>query len=94
MKQLSELTAWSHFEGVINGQFVIGRKVNDRVAICQSFTSNDKSYSVPVDFGNEYVDINSLSQEEIVNFQKSGWFNENFYKVYEDYENSLKAQAA
>ena len=86
MKQLSDLTAWAHFEGVVNGQYVIGRKVNDRVAICQSFTSNDKSYSVPVDFGTEYVSISSLNQDDIDTYRKHGWFNENFYKVYEDYE--------
>lgn len=91
---MCDLTEWAHFEGVVNGQYVIGRKVNDRVAICQSFTSNDKSYSVPVDFGTEYVSISSLSQDDITSYQKQGWFNEKFYKVYEDYENSLKAQAA
>lgn len=92
MKQkLSDLTAWAHFSGVVNNQIVIGRKVNDKVAICQSFTSNDKSYSVPVEFGEEYVNINSMNQTKINKFKKDGWFNENFYKVYEDCENSLRA---
>jgi hypothetical protein len=91
MKQLSELTAWAHFEGVINGQYIIGRKVNDRVAVCQNFTSNDKTWSAPVDFGTEYFSIKSLSQTKIDNYRKSGWFNENFYKVYENYGNLLKA---
>lgn len=94
MKKLSELTEWAHFDGVVNGQYVIGRKVNDRIAICQSYTSNDKSYSVPVDFGSEYVNISSLNQDDIDSYRKQGWFNENFYRVYEDYENSLKSQAA
>jgi len=91
MKQLSELTAWAHFRGVVNGQTVIGRKVNDRIAICQNFTSNDKSWSAPVDFGDEYFQIRSMTQDEITGFKKSGWFNSNFYKVYDEYERNLKA---
>ena len=91
MKQLSDLTAWSHFSGVVNGQCIIGRKVNDRVAICQNYTSDDKTWSAPVDFGTEYFSIDSLNQDEIDTYRKSGWFNENFYKEYDRYDNLLKA---
>lgn len=92
--QLNELTEWAHFRGVVNGQTVIGRKLNDRIAICQNYTSNDKDYTVPVEFGLEYAFIRSLNADEILNLKKSGWFNERFYKIYEEYENRLKQQAA
>lgn len=90
MKQLNQLTEWSHFKAIVNNQTVIGRKVNEDVAVCQNFSSNDKTWSVPVNFGKTYFPIDSLSQDEITNFKKAGWFDEKFYKVYEDYESKLK----
>lgn len=94
MKQLKDITAWSHFSAVVNGNTVIGRKVNDRVAICQNFSSNDKDWSAPVDFGLNYYLISTFNPHTITRYKKAGWFNEHFYKVYEEYENSLKDQAA
>ena len=91
MKQLSDLTAWSHFKAVVNNQIVIGRKVNDDVAMCQNFSSNDKDWIAPVNFGKTYFPIDSLSQDEITNFKLDGWFNEKFYREYDRYDNLLKA---
>lgn len=94
MKQLKDITAWSHFIAVVNDQTLIGRKVNDDVAVCQNFTSNDKSWALPAYFGSTPYKIRPLSQTAINRYKKAGWFNEHFYKVYDNYENSLKAQAA
>ena len=91
MKRLEQLTEWSHFKVVANNQIIIGRKVNDTVAVCHNFTSNDKNWVAPVGFGKDLYPFESLNMEEIRNFQKAGWFNEKFYKEYEDYENLVNA---
>jgi hypothetical protein len=92
MKQLQDITEWSHFSAVVNGNTIIGRKVNDRVAICQNFTSNDKDWSAPVEFGLNYYHIRTFNQDTITRYKKDGWFNENFYKVYDRYERILKLE--
>lgn len=93
-QQLRELYTVKYFSVIINNQRIIGKRINDRIAVCQSYTSNDKNYCAPADFGTEYYFITPLEYDDVLTLKKAGWFNEKFYQTFEDFEHRIKAQAA